>query len=43
MWRMAILSIGLLSLVLASCDSALFAGRDRPGNGDYEVMALIAE
>ena len=43
MWRMAILSMGLLSLVLAACDQALFVDNDRFGNGEYEVVALIAE
>jgi hypothetical protein len=43
MWRLAILSIGLVSLVLSACDQQLFVDNDRLGNGDYEVMALIAE
>jgi hypothetical protein len=42
MWRLAIVSMGFLSLVLAACDPE-FAGNDRMGNGDYEVVALIAE
>ena len=43
MRRLAIFSMGLLSLVLAACDQSLFADNDRFGNGDYEVVALIAE
>jgi hypothetical protein len=43
MLRMAILSIGLLSLILTACDQSLFVDNDRFGNGDYEVEALIAE
>jgi hypothetical protein len=40
---MAIVSIGLVSLALAACDQGLFTDTDRFGNGDYEVVALIAE
>jgi len=39
MWRLAILSMGLL---LAACDQEL-VGTDRFGDGDYEVVALIAD
>jgi hypothetical protein len=43
MWRIAILSMGLLSLILTACDQGLFVDNERLGNGDYEVLALIAE
>ena len=42
MWRLAILSMGLLSFALAACDPSLFAGNGW-GDGDYEVVALMAE
>src|SRR5262249_30255241 len=43
MWRLTIVSMGFLSLVLSACDQSLFTDSDRYGNGDYEVVALIAE
>ena len=43
MGRMAVLSIGLLLLVLTSCGGAVLRDNDRFGNGDYEVLALTAE
>lgn len=42
MQRAAIL-IGIVFMGLASCEPDLVAGKDRAGNGDYEVVALIAE
>jgi hypothetical protein len=35
--------MGLLSLFLAACDQGLLSGMGRAGDGDYEVLALIAE
>ena len=41
MLRTAFISVGLLAL--AACGQALFDDSDRLGNGDYEVVTLIAE
>ena len=40
MWRNCLISLGLLAIVLTSCDPQLLVATSDPG--DYEAVALIA-
>ena len=41
MWRMLLVSLGFVAIALSACEQT--AGLDPAwGNGDYEVVALIA-
>ena len=41
MWRMALMSLGILGIALSACDQGVQIAR--PGTGDYEVVALAAD
>ena len=41
MWRMALMSLGILGIALSACDQGVQIAT--PGAGDYEVVALVAD
>jgi hypothetical protein len=41
MWRMALMSLGILGIALCACDQDVQIAK--PGAGDYEVVALVAD
>jgi hypothetical protein len=41
MWRIALMSLGILGIALSACDQDVQIAT--PGNGDYEIVALMAE
>jgi hypothetical protein len=41
MWRMALMSLGILAIALSACDQEVQIAK--PGSGDYEVVALVAD
>jgi hypothetical protein len=43
MWRMALVTVGLLMMLVSACDQDVLIAKPSAGNGDYEVMALVAE
>ena len=41
MWRIALMSLGILGIVLSACEQEVQIAK--PGSGDYEVVALMAD
>ena len=41
MWRMALMTPGLLAVALSACEQEVLVAK--PSAGDYEVVALVAE
>jgi hypothetical protein len=41
MWRMVLMSLGILGIAMSACDQDVQIAK--PGNGDYEVVALVAD
>jgi len=41
MWRIALMSLGILGIALSACEHEVQIAK--PGSGDYEVVALVAD
>ena len=41
MWRIALMSLGILAIALSACDQDVQIAK--PAAGDYEVVALVAD
>ena len=41
MWRIALMSLGVLAIALGACEQDVLIAK--PGAGDYEVVALVAD
>jgi hypothetical protein len=41
MWRIALMSLGILGIALSACDQDVQIAK--PVTGDYEVVALVAD
>jgi hypothetical protein len=41
MWRIALTSLGILGIALSACEQEVQIAK--PGSGDYEVVALMAD
>jgi hypothetical protein len=41
MWRMLLISLGIVTAALGACEQEVLIAR--PSAGDYEVVALVAE
>ena len=41
MWRIALMSLGILAIALSACEQEVQIAK--PGSGDYEVVALMAD
>jgi hypothetical protein len=41
MWRIALMSLGILAIALSACEQDVLIAK--PGAGDYEVVALVAD
>jgi hypothetical protein len=41
MWRIALMSLGILGIALSACEQEVQIAK--PGSGDYEVVALMAD
>jgi hypothetical protein len=41
MWRMVLMTLGLLGVALSACEQEVLIAK--PSAGDYEVVALVAE
>jgi hypothetical protein len=41
MWRIALMSLGILGIALSACEQEVQIAK--PGSGDYEIVALVAD
>jgi hypothetical protein len=41
MWRIALMSLGILGIALSACEQDVQIAK--PATGDYEVVALVAD
>jgi hypothetical protein len=41
MWRIALMSLGILGIALSACEQEVLVAK--PSAGDYEIVALVAD